>query len=110
MELSSKWELPYPSALNQIYQKDGWYLSYNDNNINSDNAPELAIVKDGMFAIAYYTNPVDYENFDKWEDAIALMKSQIEDENSPVRIGFWNSYDFDRGGNVWKNLQKDLEL
>ena len=91
-----------------ILDKRDFYLSYNSNNINLDNAPELAIVKDMTFAIAYYTNPADYENIENYDDAIALMKSQIEDENTRVRIGFWNSYDFENGGNGFTNLIKKI--
>ena len=92
--LSDKFEKPCHGGQNRICRKDGWSLSYNDSVINNDNAPELAIVKDDVYAIAYYTNPADYENIEKYEDAIALMESQIKDEKSPVRIGFWNSYEF----------------
>lgn len=87
-----KWEF---NGNNYVCQKDGWYLSYNDKEINSDNAPELAIARnDGQMGILYYANPEQFEDLKTIDEALELGSKLCKDDTSTVRGGFWTAYDF----------------
>ncbi|WP_276979203.1 hypothetical protein [Flavobacterium filum] len=80
---------------NYVCQKDGWFLSYNDKEINCDNAPELAIAEDsGQMGILYYADPKAFEDLNTIDEALELGSKLCNDESTPVRGGFWTAYDF----------------
>lgn len=80
-----------------INQKKGWYMSYNTQNINLDNEPELAIVTEGKdkFAILYRAVPEQFEDFENIEDALKFGCELVKE--GKAKTGFWSGYDFDDG-------------
>ena len=93
-KLNSKWE-KVNGGLNQYIQKEGWHLSYNDSTdigIFDCSNPELAIYKNGKFAIINYDSPQDFEDIESYEDAIALAQTLID--NGDAEIADWNEFQF----------------
>lgn len=88
---------------NYYLEMEDGYLSYNDNQINTDNEPELAVAqysnkeekKDTRMAILYGAKPEDFENFKTFSEAIEYATKLVKDNDSPVRAGFWTAWDFD---------------
>jgi len=96
--MNDKWK---SNDHNSILEMEDGYLSWVTKSINMDNEPELAICDNGTgkMAILYGAKPEDFENFNTFTEAIQHATSLVNDNNSPVRAGFWTSWDFDN--NQW---------
>jgi hypothetical protein len=85
---------------NWVKQVDGGFISWNEQNINCDNEPELAIaIKDGdntKLAIVYGAVPNDLDGHcESVDQALAFLRSKVE--AGDYRPGFWNQYNFNEG-------------